>query len=152
MKIYTSYFYQVRFFPPNLVPLSTAAWPPKYFGVPSLQFVDKNGVINGLDIPPLKPGKQLEGLCYGSCFPKHPEDCEFLKQYRMQLDKLDFKKVMNSLHHLADKIAADYKYNEVNFALMVYEATRNPCSERVVIQQWFRDNGVDIEEWQSNAA
>jgi hypothetical protein len=31
--------------------------------------------------------------------------------------------------------------------LIVHEATNNPCSERRVIQEWFRDNGYPIEEF-----
>lgn len=31
MKIYTSYFYQIRFFKPNMIPLSTAKYDPSWF-------------------------------------------------------------------------------------------------------------------------
>lgn len=31
MKILISYFYQIRFFKPNMIPLSTAAFDPKWF-------------------------------------------------------------------------------------------------------------------------
>ena len=37
---------------------------------------------------------------------------------------------------------------DVNFAFLVYETPANPCSERIVIQQWFREHGMSIEEWQ----
>ena len=73
MKLYTSYFAQLRNFPPNLVGLSTAVWNPKWLQSGR----DKNGAI-WLDIPPLKPGVACEGLCEGKCLPKHPNNCQFL--------------------------------------------------------------------------
>ena len=46
MKIMTSYFYQIRFFKPYMIPLSTAKWDPKWFHRnqgQNYQFKDKNG-------------------------------------------------------------------------------------------------------------
>ena len=31
MKIMTSYFYAIRFFKPNMIPISTAKWDPKWY-------------------------------------------------------------------------------------------------------------------------
>lgn len=31
MKFYTSYFYKLRFFTPNMLPFSTAKWDPKWY-------------------------------------------------------------------------------------------------------------------------
>ena len=142
MKIYTSYFAQLRNFPPNLVGLSTAVWNPKWLNPGR----DKNGAI-WLDIPPLKPGKECDGLCNGKCAPKHPDSCEFLKTYRKQLDKLDYKEIIQKLENLAAKISASEGFQEIDFAFLVYEKYDNPCSERTIIQQWFKDNGMEIEEW-----
>ena len=142
MKLYTSYFAQLRNFPPNLVGLSTAIWNPKWL-YPGR---DKNGAI-WLDIPPLKPGKECAGLCNGKCTPKYPDSCKFLKTYRKQLDKLDYKEIMRKLENLAAKISASEGFQEIDFAFLVYEKYDNPCSERTIIQQWFKDNGMEIEEW-----
>lgn len=142
MKLYTSYFAQLRNFPPNLVGLSTAVWNPKWLN-PNR---DKNGTI-WLDIPPLKPGKECDGLCNGKCTPKHPNDCDFLKVYRKQLDKINFKTFIEHLETLAKTIQLGENLSEVNFAFLVYEKYDNPCSERAIIQQWFKDNGMEIEEW-----
>lgn len=149
MKIYTSYFAQLRKFPRNLVPLSTAAWPPKFFGTPENQHRDSRGIVLGLNIPPFRPGKMCEGLCFGNCQPKHPQDCAFLKVYRQQLDKIDINKVIVNLNKMSEKIKENEHLDDVDFALMVYETPTNPCSERVVIQQWFKDNGVEVNEWAS---
>lgn len=68
MRLYTSYFYQIRFFTPNMVPVSTAVWDPKWYhnfaGQDSV-FLDKRSVVNGLRAPALAPGPQLEGTCVG---------------------------------------------------------------------------------------
>ena len=77
MKLYTSYFAQLRKFPPNLVGLSSAVWNPKWRPMGK----DKRGVIC-VDCPPFKPGRECEGLCEGKCDPKHPHDCAFLKAYK----------------------------------------------------------------------
>lgn len=142
MKIYTSYWAMLRHFPKNLIGLSTCRYNPKWLN-PNR---DKKGAI-WLDIPPLKPGKSCDGLCNGKCAPKHPNNCDFLKTYRKQLDKIDFKMFIKHLETLAQTIQLGESLKEVNFALLVYERWDNPCSERVIIQQWFKDNGMEIEEW-----
>lgn len=150
-KVYTSYFYQVRNFKPNCLGFSTAIWPPKYFhaGNPSL---DKNGVLVGLTAPPFAPGPLCEGDCHGpkECTSK-PNDCAFLKHYRQQLDQLDIKEIMAQFERIAAAVQEDYKFKgEPQIILIVYEAPSNQCSERTVIQQWFRDNGVECEEWSNS--
>lgn len=142
MKIYTSYFAQIRNFPPNLVGLSTAVWNPKWLPKDKSQ----NGII-WLDIPPLKPGKNCEGLCNGKCNPKHPSDCAFLRAYEKQLNSLNYEEIVQKLDLLAHKIEKEENLSHVNFALIVYETPNNPCSERIVIQKWFKSHGMEIEEW-----
>ena len=142
MTLYTSYFAQLRNFPPNLIGLSTAVWEPKWLQPGK----DKNGAI-WLPTPPLKPGKSCDGLCNGKCNPKHPQDCSFLKEYRKQLDQINFEDFLRQLLELRDKIRAGEHLDDVDFALLVYETPQNPCSERVVIQQWFKDHGMEIKEW-----
>jgi len=145
MKIYTSYFAQLRKFPPNLIGLSTAHWNPKWRPMGK----DKRGVIC-VDCPPFKPGSECDGLCNGSCNPKHPEDCAFLKAYKAQLDKISLTQFQNSLGKLASKITAQENISDIDFALIVYETPSNPCSERVAIQQWGKEHNIKIEEWQPN--
>ena len=65
MKVATSYFYQIRFFKPNMIPVSTAMWDPKWFHNFKNQyhvFKDRNGVYNGLRYPALSPKGECEGL------------------------------------------------------------------------------------------
>lgn len=143
MKIYTSYYYQIRNFPPNLIGLSTAAWPPKYI---KLGEKDKRGVWV-IDCPPLKPGKECEGLCTGKCDPKHPDDCDFLRVYHQQLCKLDFNDFLRHLEKLKFNIEKNELLDNVSFALIVFEAPQNICSERWILQKWLKENGIEIEEW-----
>ena len=142
MKIYTSYFAQMRNFPLNLIGLSTALYNPKW-----LQKGKSQNNIIWLDIPPLKPGKECDGLCNGKCINKHPESCAFLKTYRAQLDKLDFNEIINKIEVIARKVKEGEGFEDVDIAILVYEKFDNPCSERVIIQQWFKDNRMEIEEW-----
>ena len=75
MKFYTSYFYQIRNFTPNMIPLSTACGDPLWFhkGMDnSYTFFDKNGVINGLRAEMLHPDNSCSGLCEGmACSRNH---------------------------------------------------------------------------------
>lgn len=62
--------------------------------------------------------------------------------------KLDFNDFMGRLELLRDKICTGEKLPDVNFALLVFEAPVNPCSERRPLHLWLKRNGVEVEEWQ----
>lgn len=153
MKIMTSYFYQIRFMKPNYIPLSTAKWDPKWFYKnqhQGFQWKDKNGVWNGLRAEPFVPGVECDGLCHGreTCNAYGPQTCSFLKAYRRQLDKLDFNEVLNRFQKLGKQIQKVEGFSEEPiYVLIVHEAYDNPCSERWVIQDWFKDSGYNIKEF-----
>ena len=149
MKFYTSYFYQIRFFPPNLIPVSTAVWDPKWFHAnkpQSYQFKDKRGVINGIRATVFAPGPELGGYCGKACG-QVPPLCDFLLRYRAQLEQLDPQSVFKRFEELAQRICAGEGFEDVNFALILHEAPNNQCSERWAIQDWFTKQGVEITEW-----
>lgn len=139
MKIYTSYWAQVRNFPTNLVGLNTTVWPPKYRPLGT----DARGVTV-INCKPLVPGRECDYLCRGTCNPPHPQDCSFLQTYRKQLDKINFNEFYTYIGELSKK------YNNADFAFIVFEPPTRNCSERIPIQNWFHDNGIEIEEWHSN--
>lgn len=141
VKIYTSYWAQVRNFPQNLVGLNTTVWPPKYRPLGQ----DNRGVWV-IDCPILKPGKECENLCRGQCAPRHPQTCSFLKTYYEQLTNINFDNFMQKISLLHEKFYKGEMLN-VDFALIVFEAPNNPCSERWPLQRWLSNNGVMIEEW-----
>ena len=145
MKVYTSYWAQVRNFPTNLIGLNTTVWPPKYRPLGK----DKRGVLV-LNCKPLIPGRECEHLCRGACDPPHPQNCAFLQTYRKQLDKLNFNEFYTYMGELGAKIAHQEGLEYANFAFIVFEPPTRACSERIPIQQWFKDNGVEIEEWNPN--
>ena len=155
MKIYTSYFYQVRNFPINAVAFSTAMWDPKWFHDfkdKSYKFKDKRGIWNGLRVPPLVPGDNCSGLCQGVeyCNTGNPKTCLFLKNYYEQLCELDIHKVIGRLEKIAEAVQKREKFKEEPIIiLLVYETPKNKCSERQAIHKWFSANGIKIEEWGS---
>ena len=142
MNLYTSYWAMVRNFPKNLVGLNTTMWPPKWRPLGQ----DKRGIWV-IDCPPLKPGKGCSNLCRGLCEPRHPQDCDFLQKYYEQLSQIDFSKFCNSLQNLADRVKKRENLEDVDFAFIVFEAPKNMCSERIIIQRWLCENNVKIQEW-----
>ena len=153
IKIFTSYFYQVRFMKPHMVPLSTAVWDPKWFHAGKGQdytYRDGNGIWLGYKAPMFIPNWTCDGLCHGprDCQEKGKDKCGFLSAYAAQLDKLDFPTTMRQLAH-----CGEFFRNKEGFAadpiiiLLFYETPDNPCSERGPVQEWFRKNGYGIEEF-----
>ena len=156
MQIYTSYFYQVRFMKPYMIPLSTAKFDPKwYYNFQKQGYVwkDKNGVYNGLRAPVFAPGPLCEGLCRGqeTCETGSPQSCLFLKTYRYQLDQLDYNDVISRCERLGNYIQSLENFaQEPVIILLVHEAPQNLCSERRVIQEWFAAHGKKVVEWKSS--
>ena len=60
MDFYTSYFYQIRNFTPNMIPLSTACGDPAWYHAgrdKNFVYFDNNKVCNGLRAEMLHPDK-----------------------------------------------------------------------------------------------
>lgn len=145
MNWYITYFYNIRFFPKNLTPVSTAVWDPKWFhdnkGKDYI-FYDKNGVINGINCIGLSPAAANATEQCKDCSKELQGNCEFIQKYRDYIFSLDFKEVTALIR---DNI---YKVNPgCDICLMVYEKPDNPCSERGVLQEWFKANGIELKEW-----
>lgn len=141
MGIYTSYFYQIRFFKPNMIPLSTALWDPKWYHDghdQSYTFVDKNGVINGLRCEALSPTGECEGLCRGAANCDHvPSTCPFLQAYRRHLSKVDATDYLRRIQNLCNKVQQQLGFTQDPVpVLIVHEAPSNICSERFELQRW----------------
>ena len=148
MKIYTSYFYKIRFFKPWQIPISTACWDPKWFNDfkgQGYRFLDKRNVINGLRCESLHPDKTCQDLCRGleTCDCKDPSKCEFLKRYKLQLQNIDKKGLMKKLEALAERMKKKLKH-EVDIVLIVHEPPYKDCSERKALQEAFGCTELDI--------
>ena len=158
MKYYTSYFYNIRFFTPNMIPFSTAIWDPKWFHDnkdPKYTFLDKNGVINGLRIKELRPGESCQNLCRG---PEHCQshngenrECDFLHNYGQQLESINYTKFEEYFYRVSRELKKKMGFlEEPVIVFIVHEAPDNPCSEREKILEVLPKHGIDITEWQRN--
>ena len=175
MKIWISYFYQVRNFEPNMIPFSIAQWDPKWFhnfGDQSKVFIDNKGVINGLRLSELcLPRTAYEHLvekgqgCEKDCTLQSKVDyqlkqneikndwlkfgCPFMDTYFNHLwNEVDIDKLVEKL----EKFCANFKktypdLDDPEIVLLVHEAPSNPCGERPVLKRWFAEFGYDLEEW-----
>ena len=65
MNIVTSYFYQIRNFTPNIIPVSTALSDPAWYRPPEGKeyYIDKRGIICGLRYEPLIVQRYGENTC-----------------------------------------------------------------------------------------
>ena len=155
MEIYTSYFYQIRFFKPNMIPLSTARFQPKWYG--TKPYVDKNGVMNGLCARPFVLPEYYWNLlveksteCKKECNQKDlVPNCGFMNIYREYLNTLDFNNIYSRCEKMADRIQKKIGFTEEpEIILIVHEAKSCNCAERPIIQEWFKNNGYPITEWE----
>lgn len=152
VKVATSYFYQIRHFKQNMIPVSTAMWDPKWFHDwrgHKHTFLDKRGIVNGLRCEELHGDETCAGLCSGPelCDDVCPPTCPFLTAYKNQLMRMDFEafmqRVRSSAAHLKEQIGFE---GEPIVVFIVYETPKNKCSERVILQQFFNEHGVECNE------
>ncbi len=144
MNVYISYFYNIRFFPTNLIPVSTAVLDPKwYHNFKSVDTVykDKRGVVNGIRAAMLSPYKIDNCECKNCLSNKDSSICSFIKQYHDYIFSLSFSNVYNYL------LKVSHTFNDADICLMVYEKPDNPCSERATLIEWFANNGIEIREF-----
>ena len=141
-KIYTSYFYQIRNFKQNMIPISTALSDPIWFRPPDRQeyFLDKRGIICGLRYEPLIV--QKHGTCNCPCENKNilQGNCSTMQEYRQLLDTIDFDKMIKAFQYCLNK------FNKDTIVLMVYETPDNLCSERKYLQDYFNKHGIECKE------
>ena len=107
MKIRTSYFYQIRNFNRNMIPMSTAVWDPSWFHAnqgPNHIFYDARKILNGTRLNPIinagiKCGELEPHPC--PCEEKDYFKCSFLRNYRKNLEEIDFDKMIADLQAFA---------------------------------------------------
>lgn len=148
MKIRTSYFYQIRNFKPNMIPVSTALGDPIWFhaGDKASTYWDKRGILNGLRYPYL----MAQGNCYNTCPCKNKDytNCLFLKEYEQELDTLDIERIKLDLETLIRKYSfrTGIKEEDIIIVFIVHEAWYNKCSERQGLQNFFNKHGIECKE------
>ena len=148
MKIYTSYFYQIRNFKQNMIPISTALSDPMWFRPPIGEeyYIDKRGIICGLRYEPLIVQKYGTKTCIGEqsicpfVYYQPYYYCEMLQEYRQLLETVNFDKMIKAFEYCLNK------FNKNTIVLMVHEAPKNLCSERKYLQEYFNEHGINCKE------
>lgn len=132
MNIATSYFYQIRNFTSNMIPVSTCLSDPAWYRPPQGKeyYIDKRGIICGLRYEPLIVQPEW-GICPCEYQRIGSPHCDFLGYYRQALFSLNKEEILKAFEFCLNKFNAD------TIILIVYEAPDNPCSERAVLQDFF---------------
>lgn len=153
MKVRTSYFYQIRNFKRNMVPISTAIWDPAWFhnftGDYSHIFYDRRKILNGLRLEPIiEQGRHSNhGPDVCPCEHKKYNSCSFLNNYRKNLENIDFNKMYNDMLDFAKNYKKEEEIDEeIILVLIVYETPKNLCSERQSLIDYFNSHGVECKE------
>lgn len=157
MTFFISYFYQVRNFSSNMLPVSTAQYDPKWYHDSkgdNYCFLDKRQVINGVRNKWLAfPKEQWELMnpddrCEKHCIHCHEGvNCEFMQRYYHWLSSLDFDALKDSIIATANLYAEHTHLPIDTIVLLVHEPPGCPCAERPVLQKWFREHGIELKEW-----
>ena len=109
MKIYTSYFYQIRNFKQNMIPISTTLSDPEWFKPPigKEYYIDKRGIICGLRYEPLII--QSQGTHYCPCEDKNilQGNCPTMQEYQQLLETVDFDKMIKAFEFCCNKFNLD---------------------------------------------
>ena len=160
MRIYISSFYNVRFFTPNIIPISTAAsygwpwWLVKADGHKQGDiYLNKDNVMIGIKEDSLAfPEASFETLteqCQKDCpYKEKAPKCQFMNAYYKHLQTLDFSALLVELGRVANDVKKITKFEtDPIIVLMVYESPSSPCGERPCLQKWFSDNGYELKEW-----
>ena len=160
MKIYISFFGTIRYFTPNMIPVSTAGgcgWPWWLLKADKHKegdfYLNKNDIMIGIQEESLSfPREQFEQLdepCQKDCpYKNKAPNCQFMTAYYNYLKTLDFNKIIEEFDRISKDVQKINHYTEEPMiVLMVYEAASCPCAERPVLQRWFKDNGYELKEW-----
>jgi len=137
----TTYFYQLRFFKDNMIPLSICIYDPKWY---------KND--GGFNIKEFVPIDYNSNLDCENCHKLHKDDplyngnlnCRYLKEYRKQLKNLNIEKIIKEqcwkiLNSKKYKQQIE-KYNDVYLVFVGFEVPDKLCSERFILANYIEEN------------
>ena len=120
--IYTSYFGRLKNFPDNFEPICIARWKPKWY--------------NGKVLLALTPPEQL--LRWWRASDKNETSCErYIRWYKQSvLNRYNPRAIERLVKYIAgDKIPVLVCFEKEGFC------------HRHIISKWFRENGIECEEW-----
>ena len=165
INFYISYFYQIRNMKPNMLPVSTAMWDPKWFHDDKggrWKYMDKNGVINGVRMidlmMPLYKWEELVkrnescehcGINNGANGSWISGMCPFMKEYAKCIREKnpDFQKFINFCDGYLQFLNQRLNLCLDTIIFIVHEAPSKGCGERPELQRWFAENGMELKEW-----
>ena len=168
INFYISYFYQIRNMKPNMLPVSTAMWDPKWFHDDKggrWKYMDKNGVINGVRMidlmMPLYKWEELVkrnescehcGINNGANGSWISGMCPFMKEYAKCIREKnpDFQKFINFCDGYLQFLNQRLNLCLDTIIFIVHEAPSKGCGERPELQRWFAENGMELKEWNKN--
>ena len=161
MKYMISYFYQIRNFTPNMLPISTAMYPPKWFVKEGTKYwVDNNNVVNGASIdefifPKHLFNEEIDDVdkCSNECgFYPVSEDpykwCPFMKIYYNYLHSQNLIDILTRYEHFVE-----HMFNKIlnigvdTIVFIVHEPPERYCGERPVLKRYFEENSIELEEF-----
>lgn len=158
IKFYISYFYQIRNMTPNMLPVSTAMYDPKWFHEgkgTGYRYFDKNHVINGVRLGELcmeqyrvdnlvKRGLMCDQLC-----PRDAQTCPFMQEYAKCIREKnpDFQKFITFCDGYLQFLNQRLNLCLDTIIFIVHEAPSRGCGERPELQRWFAENGMELKEF-----
>ena len=157
MEIYITSFNNIRYFTPNMIPISTAqGWP--YWLYKSAghkigeYYLDKNNIMIGISEESFSCKDDFERMteqCQKNCpYKSKVPNCEFMIKYYEHLKRLDFNNIIKGFEKAAEDVRKINNFEgEPIIVLLVYEAATCDCAERPCLQHWFKDNGYELKEW-----
>lgn len=164
-NFYISYFYQIRNMKPNMLPVSTAMWDPKWFHngkSEEWRYMDKNGVINGVRmIDLMMPLYKWEELVKRNESCEHCRTnngtngswisgmCPFMQEYAKCIREKnpDFQKFITFCDGYLQFLNQHLNLCLDTIIFIVHEAPSKGCGERPELQRWFAENGMELKEW-----
>lgn len=163
MKYLISYFYNIRFMTPNMLPISTAARDPAWFHQNmdnNYRFLDNNCVLNGFRMDELvMPQERYSQLirqnmdCTSLCNKEERtglNPCPFMVEYAKYLRETfpNFSDFLAKCDEEVERLNSHLHFGFDTIVFIVHEAPSRGCAERPVIQDWFRENGYELEEFE----
>ena len=150
MRIVTSYFYQIRNFTPNIIPVSTALSDPAWYRPPQGKeyYIDKRGIVCGLRYEPLIVQRYGEHICPCESKSLAPACPTMIEYEQLLYSFVDKEKTLKAFEYCCNKFKKELNLKEEPIiCLMVYEAPNNPCSERYALQKFFNCKELERESY-----
>ena len=152
MHLYTSYFYQIRYFKPYMIPFSAAVVDPPWFHDfkdSKHNFIDKNGVLNGLRMKNFIPHSDFADICLGnqSCLTGNPRSCPYMTAYENQLRQLTKKKVEDYFESVCNQAIEKMGEELLPVPVLIVEwGPENVCSRGHTICTVMTEIGIPTSE------